>query len=374
MPLRGELLSDLAALERLHARWDALAVSGSRPYCAPAWMLAWWRHAAPPGALLRAAAAFDGDDLVGIAPFWAAPRRRGARYRILAAGTAARLEPVAEAGREKEAAVAFAEALAGAQPRPALFRFEQVPADSPWPGLLAAAWPGGAARVARDEPVPAPTAQLGQGSFEAWLGSKSSNFRQQVRRTRRKLDAAGARFRLTKDVQELATDLRAFSALHHARWRERGGSAALSPELERMLEDAGAELLTAGRFRLWSLDAEGETISSQLFVAAGGEVAYWLGGFDERWAGQRPALQTLVAAIEDAFARGDARADLGPGGQDYKYRLADGEDTLVTVDIVPRGRAYALTRLELRARRGARVAARRVPPGARARLRALVRR
>ena len=318
-------------------------------------MLAWLRHAAPAGALLRTVAVYDGDALVGIAPLWAEARRRGARYRLLAAGTAARLEPLARPGLEREVGAACAEVLARTSPRPATLSFEQVPPGSPWPQLLAAAWPGGpAALVSRAAAVPAPAARLDRESFEGWLGSKSSNFRQQVRRTRRKLDAAGARFRLSGSGEELARDLESFAALHHARWRGRGGSAALTPAVERMLSDAGRELLPLGRFCLWSLEVDGTTISSQLFVAAGGELAYWLGGFDESWASHRPALQTLVVAIEDALGRGYERADLGPGGQDYKYRLADEEESLEFLDVVPPGPAYPLVRLELAGRRAAR--------------------
>jgi CelD/BcsL family acetyltransferase involved in cellulose biosynthesis len=351
MALRAELVVDAARLDSLRPEWDALAVGCRRPYCAPAWMLAWWRHAAPAGALLRVVAAFEGERLVGIAPFWAQPGRLGARYRILAAGTASRVEPLAEPGRVEEAAAAFAELLAGARPRPALLVFERVPADSPWPRSLHGAWPGRRRpAVQRSHRAPAPALSLEHDDLESWLASKSNNFRHQIRRSRRTLETGGGRFRLSS-TEELGRDLEAFARLHHGRWESRGGSEALRAGVEPMLAQAGPELLALDRLRLWCLDVEGEVVSAQLFLAAGGQLAYWLGGFDERMARERPGLVTLVVAIGDALARGDERLDLGPGGQDYKYRLADSQELLEFVSLVPPGPLEPLVRSRLAVRR-----------------------
>ena len=352
MTLVGQLVADEAALDALRPEWDSLAVACSRPYCSPAWMLAWWKHAAPPGALLRVVAAFDGPRLAAIAPCWARRGRLGvSEYRMLGAGTAARLEPLARPGLEAEAATVFAAELAKATPRPRLVTFEEMAVGSPWPELLARAWAGRPrAAISRGYPISAPAVTLDHDSAGDWLGTKSSNFRQQVRRARKQLEAAGARFRLSTEG-ELGRDLEAFARLHHARWEQRGGSAALRPGVERMLEQAGGELLPAGRFRLWCLDADGETVGAHAFVAAGEEVSYWLGGFDERWAAQRPGLTTLVVAVEDALGRGAARLDLGPGEGDYKSRLADRDETLEHIQVVSPGPLAPLLAGLLTARR-----------------------
>lgn len=323
-------MREASALERLYEEWDALAVAAGRPFCSPAWMLAWWRHAAPPGAELRAVVVRDGGDVAAIAPFFADRRRGVVRLRLLGSGTSPRREPLVRAGREEEAATAFARGLTGAD----IVVLEGVPAGSPWPELLTSALN---AWSHLDWTVPAPTLDLRGKAYEAWLASKSSSFRKQMRRMRRRLDELGATSSLGADR------LDEFAALHHARWAARGGSLALDSRIESMLADV-ARRLPPDRFRLWSTEVEDRTISSHLFLAAGGEVAYWLGGFDDAWAAYQPALQTVLAAIEDALERGDDRLDLGPGGQDYKYRLADGEDVLQTVTIVPRGRRYARAR------------------------------
>jgi CelD/BcsL family acetyltransferase involved in cellulose biosynthesis len=111
-----------------------------------------------------------------------------------------------------------------------------------------------------------------------------------------------------------------------------------------MLLDAGRTLLPAGRFRLWSLDLGGEIISSHLALVAGQEYAYWLSGFDERHARVSPSLLGALAVVEDAFASGADRLDLGLGDYGYKARFADGADTQEYLRIVPRGRRYPLAR------------------------------
>ena len=129
-----------------------------------------------------------------------------------------------------------------------------------------------------------------------------------------------------------------------------------------MLADV-ARTLPPSRFRLWSTEVAGRTISSHLFLAAGGEVSYWLGGFDDSWTAQQPALQTILTAIEHALEQGDDRLDLGPGGQEYKYRFSDGEDVLRTVTVVPRGARYRHVRALLVPDHARRAVTARVPEG-----------
>src|SRR5207237_381865 len=92
-----------------------------RPYCAPAWMLAWWRHAAPRRAALRVILVRRGDELLGVAPFFVDRGYGGlARYRFLAAGTSMRVEPLACPGAEGAVAGAWAVGGGGARRRGAV--------------------------------------------------------------------------------------------------------------------------------------------------------------------------------------------------------------------------------------------------------------
>jgi len=368
--VRSVLVEDLANLEPYRAPWDALAVELGRPYCAPAWMLAWLQHAEP-NADLRAVVALEEERMVGIAPFYVMRSRLGlARYSLLAAASSSPVEPLAEPGSEREVAAAIASCLAGARPRVDVLAFEGIYASSRWPSLIAALWPGRRPRVYREVTHPAPELSLRGLTEEEWLASKSSNFRSQIRRARRQLEAQGARFRMSGSGDELGRDLESFARLHHARWAHHGGSGVLTPGVERMLRDAGRQLIGEERFRLFCIDVDGRTIAAEVFLAAGGELSYWLGGFDEQWAAQRPSLLGIVEAIEDGLRRGEARCDLGAGGQEYKYRLADGEQRAEWLTMVPPGRRAALAHLALAPRRAWRAA----PEGLRSGIREVRRR
>lgn len=130
-----------------------------------------------------------------------------------------------------------------------------------------------------------------------------------------------------------------FARLHRGRWVDRGGTAALTPRVERMLAEAGKRMLKGHRMRVWCLDIEGgRTISVEIYLTAGGEMANWLGGFDGEFGAIQPAIQNVLNALECSVGEGVQRFNYGPGGQEFKYRIAKAEETLETALIVPRGR------------------------------------
>jgi len=362
----GKIVHDPHQLGPWLSRWDALAVTSRLPYCAPAWMLAWWRHAAPPYSQLRVVTVTNEGELLGVAPFFLEQGLgRLNRYRLLGPRNSTPRDLLARPGAEKQVAAAIATTIATAEQRPHLVLLDGIRSDSRWPEWLAQAWP---CRVAPAQHTAgsdtAPTLEV-RGTFEQWLASKSSNFRQQMRRHRRQLERRGAVFRLATSAEDIERGLRAFSLLHHSRWSGRGGSARLNQGIELMLREAAKALLGHVRFRLWSIEVDGKVISSQIFVAAGGELAYWLGGFDDAWAAQQPALQTILAAIQHAWEVGDTRISLGGGGQEYKYRFADGHDVVEAISLVPFGLRYPITQAQL-------VAVARISPRARERLKGVL--
>jgi CelD/BcsL family acetyltransferase involved in cellulose biosynthesis len=332
-----------AALAPHLSAWDALAVAAGRPYCAPAWMLSWWRHAAPAGALLRTLVLVEGDELVAIGPFYARRTMIGPLYELLGSSVAGRIEPLALPGREEEAARAFTHALSKEEPLPAAVHFHLAVRGSPWPELFRRSWPG-KVRVIGGEAKRAPTVSLAGRDFDAYIAAREAKLRGKLRRHRRRLEEHGARYRLLDTHEEVRRGLADFARLHYGRWEDRGGSGALNPRIERMLEDVEQELLDDGRFRLFAIEIDGRTISAQLFIAAGGEVGYWLGGFDPEWARYGPGNQGVLAAVKDGLERGERRVDLGPGAQEYKLRLADGEDALESLTLVTRPGRYPLAR------------------------------
>jgi CelD/BcsL family acetyltransferase involved in cellulose biosynthesis len=334
----ARLVDDLDELRSAAAAWDGLAVAARRPYAAPAWALAWWEHMRPASARLSAVLVEDGGELIGIAPFYA----DGRDLRLLAGDFAGNVEPLAARGRETEVARAVAAVIGAGDPR--MVVLSQQGADPDWPELLIGVWPGGRGpqrQPGRGDPCPYVT--LDGPDLDGWMASKSGSFRRDIRRHRKRLDEAGGSIRAAT-AETLERDVSELLRLHRERLADRG--TLLSEDGNQpALVAAGRELLAAGRFRLLSMEIDGVTVGSQLLVAAGGEVCAWNSGFDEAYAKQSPIMQLLIHALEDAIERGERRLSLGPGGQEYKSRLADGDDELVSCTLIPHGRGYLRGRL-----------------------------
>jgi CelD/BcsL family acetyltransferase involved in cellulose biosynthesis len=346
--LVAQIVTTRDALEPLSAEWDVLAVACDRPQMAPGVVLPWWRHVAPDDAQPRLVTVREGDRLVGLAPFYVEPSARRARvdYRLPGIELFAGLAPLALPGRESEVAQEISATLARATPRPDVIALEGVPTATAWGDALRSRWPGRRRPALRRYQLHcSPIITLDEPSFDAWFGAKSTNFRGQMRRLRRKFAAAGGTSRVATEAT-LDDDVAAFARLHAERWEGRAKSSLveLGDRLPAMLSDVGRTLLPSGRFRLRMLELDGEAISAQLFLAAGGTVLYVNGGWDVRHAGLKPSMLGLLDTVEEAFAMGEQRLDLGVGDQDYKQRFADDDAPIGWCILMPPGRRRLLTR------------------------------
>lgn len=351
--------------------WDHLAVLRRQPYSAPAWMLAWWRQAAPRDSRLRVVVVRDDGEVVGIAAWHQDRLATGLRLARLL-GTGHRVEPLALPGREATVARALTEALRRLPDGPGALLLDRADAGSAWPGLLAAE--RGSAVVER-QTTGAPVVRLDGRTGTEWLATRSRNFRGQRAQARRRLAEHGAVARLAEEPDAVEAALEAFLRLTAARWntppwnRPRGGG------IGEMLREAAADLVPRGRMRIWVLQADATPLSVQIFLGAGDEWSYWNGGFDRRWARLRPGFETLVHAIEHAGAVGDRRVNLGGGAIPYKHRLADADEPIVSALVLPGGGGGRPLReaqlVPRRLNRLARRTARRAPPGVQRRLRGL---
>jgi CelD/BcsL family acetyltransferase involved in cellulose biosynthesis len=356
------------------AAWDALAVAAGRPFCAPAWMLAWWHGEEHRGdARLRVVLVLDErDELVGVGPFFAQTGSLGlAEYRLLGAGFSHRIGPLARADRKREVAAAIAQALTAARPRPASVVFEGVDAADRWPDLVAVTWPGRRRpRLRTDVAMDAPTIAL-DADYAAWIGRRGRKFRKEARRTARRLGEEGIRGRIATGGEAIEALLR----LHYARWDGRGGSN-VGLEAQRVIDEA-ARSLDGDRLCVALLEGPDGPVAAELVLRAGDGAAFWGGGFDPAWARHAPGTQAMLLALEGAAENGVRTADLGGGAHEYKWRLGDENRPLAWRTLFPPGPRYPLIRLRLapkHLRLTARRLVRRLPAERQAQLRRLLRR
>jgi CelD/BcsL family acetyltransferase involved in cellulose biosynthesis len=198
----------------------------------------------------------------------------------------------------------------------------------------------------RNSAYPAPAVTLPAGAPGEWLAGRSSNFRSQMGRMRRRLEQRGGAVRQIVEPAEVEGAVGALLELNAGRWEGRGVSNLAREGVAEMLREA-ARRLGPDRLRLWAVELDGELISVQLFLAAGAEIKYWNGGWSEAHADLKPSMLTILAALEDAIARGQSRLDLGVGEHPYKLRFADTEDTLTWGGLIVRNRRWPRTTAEL---------------------------
>lgn len=347
--------------------WEDLAARSGRPYCAPSWMLTWWRIEAPTRSVLRVVLVLDGDELVGIAPLFAQRAFGGiTRYRFLASARGTPIEPLAAAGREADAADAIVAELGRQTPRADVLTIEGATAE--WADRLRRASAGSwSARL--DRTAEEPYLDLGGRSFDEWFGSRSRNFQQQMRRGERRLADDGFVAHVATDLDGVDRGIAALRDLHGERWSRRGGSRVWRPRTSELLRATAERLVPAGRYRLVTIDDGTTVIGVGLFVGAGTHLSYWLGGFDGGWAANRPGMITAIAGLRDASERGYERVDFGQGLHPYKLRLTDERVPLVWATFVRSGLRGVLPRMVLAPRRGAKALVARVPAGVRDRAR-----
>ncbi|MCW3063426.1 MAG: cellulose biosynthesis (CelD)-like protein [Solirubrobacterales bacterium] len=340
------VVSELADARALASPWDDLACALGRPMCAPGWLLLWWEDSAPSHGELAVAAVHDGPVLVGLAPWFLDRGHRGRKdLRLLGAARSDRLDVLAAPGYEDAVARALA-AVVRDRLRPDVLAFEGIPAGSDSPRRLLEALGGRRAGRAFVTAVHgAPTVTLPAGEPGEWFAGRSKNFRSEMGRMRRRLAKRSGEVRLVREPEETRRALAALEVLHRGRWDWRGGTGFLTGAMSTMLPKL-ATALGPDRFRLWTIDVEGEIVSVQVFMAAGSEVKYWNGGWDEAHADVKPTMLTILAALEDAIARGQRRLDLGVGVYPYKLRFADGDDPATWRGVILRNRRYLRSSLE----------------------------
>jgi CelD/BcsL family acetyltransferase involved in cellulose biosynthesis len=360
-------VADLGRLEELGSEWRALAIGRGNAFLTPEWFAAWNAHYGgehtPFVPVLR-----DRDGgLRGLLPL-ALPNAGHPRVcRLAGANLGDRFQPVCSPGDEVAVATAAGEALADAPRLWTVVSLDHVQLDEPWVQALGAAT---GRRLSTRSRVAAPLPLIELASHESWdayLGTRSSNFRQQVRRFgRRAARDAEVRVRRTESADQLEADMATFFALHDQRFTGRGGSSLSAERARRFHLDFARAALEQGWLRLWLLELDGRPAAAWYGWRLGERYSYYNSGFDSAFAALSPGLVLISAVIESAFEEGASVFDFLLGEESYKYRFADSEQTVSDVTLaraLPHP-ASVVTAAEYGARRAGRL----IPASARRKL------
>jgi CelD/BcsL family acetyltransferase involved in cellulose biosynthesis len=326
-----EVLTSRDQLTALEPQWNAL-VAGSRApniFMTWEWVTTWLALVAETDEL-RVALARDAKsgDLVGFVPFVlrARPASGPACWReLVLAGTTVtapdHLDCVAKPGWETLVADAVREWLTS--PRPArswdIVRLDGITPDSALArGVLEASprWATAAWHIVCPY-VPLPR------TWEIFENGLATNFRRNLRRRLRKLEAEGGApvsFETADDPEAARHGLRQLFRLHQeVRERTGGGGAFDTDDKRRFYEEVATRFVERGWLRLHSLRVGDRALAVALCFHFGGKSWYYQTGYDAAWHAYGPGYLITRHAIQCAIKDQAHELDLLRGEHSYKY-------------------------------------------------------
>ena len=344
-------LEPIADLDATLADWSRLADASGNLFSTWEWADAWWRHLGGGRPLHLVACRDASGATAAILPLYLARARPARILRFVGHGPADRLAPPCAPDDRPRAADALQRALADGIGDWHVAVADRLPGEEGWAAALGRT-------PLRTEPSPVLAA--GGMDWEAFLASRSRNFRDQVRRRERKLGRAHElSYRLTRDGAELERDFDTLVRLHHARWGE--GSSSFAGPRKQLHRDFAAAALARGWLRLWTLELDGRPAAAWLGYRFGGAEWYYQAGRDPSLEREAVGFVLMAHTVRAALDDGVSEYRLLLGGEAYKDRFANADPGLETVVFARGARGRAV--------RAAARAALRLPPEVRRRLR-----
>jgi CelD/BcsL family acetyltransferase involved in cellulose biosynthesis len=298
---------------------EPLAARTRNVFATPDFLSTWWDMLGAGRRLVVAASRDEEARLVAVAPLYVWRERPVRILRFVGHGVGDELGPIAEDPQAGVDAVGAALAATRAQ----VLLGEQLPTG--WSGRLRA-------RVLAREgnPVLRLADREWGRDWDAYLRTRSSNFRQRIRRMERRLTGdRGASFRLADDPARLPADLDTLFSLHSARWGT-GTAFYRNRDLHR---DLAPLLLEHGRLRLWLLETEDEPVAACYCFRYAGVDSFYNGGRSPAWDKDSVGLVILAHAARDALAAGQEEFRFLRGDEPYKYQFTDDDPGLETVGV-----------------------------------------
>ncbi len=307
------------------------------------WQWRWWNHHSQVlGAALRLAAVYEGDRLVGLAPFYS----RVARVRGVLRSR--RLELMGIAWRDPRAMFSdYPDIIAASGERTSVLREVEgwLAAEPFWDeiALCCTKRSGVAAQLAVEKlsrwtlvrDVDGMTGWRARlpSSFESYVGALTPTVRRKLFNQRRKLAEPRMDYVSGPELSQALEQLWRFSA---ARWH-RGPPGA---EVRAFQEDIARFLASTGELRFSRLCTADGLLSTLYCIQRAGTVYYLQSGFDAgRGRGLSPGLLHFGYAIEAACKEGGNWFDFLAGtgrNRDYKRDLLTESVPVVSYHIVRR--------------------------------------
>lgn len=315
-PLPRVAFEEVRDLTPWRDEWSELALATRNIFSTYEWAEVWRRH------FLKDREVVLGRMVPGTGPGALIPLYRwGERplrvLRLVGHGPADQLGPVCRPEEIRTVARSLRRSLDARPDLCDVLLADYLPADEPWRQLL------DASALRRFQ---SPVLRFA-GDWNAYLASKSANFREQIRRReralRRKHDVA---LRLS-GLSELEADIDLLFDLYRARWPgpERPFSTA-----KAFHQDFARVAAEKGWLRLWFLELDGRAVAAWYGFRFAGVESFYQAGRDPSLGDASVGLVLLSHTIREALDDGIREYRFLRGGEDYKYRFTDHDPGLVT--------------------------------------------
>ncbi len=317
--LRIEPVGELTEIE--DAEWDRLAQRCGNLFATREWISTWWAVFGFRGSLMSFICRRPDGSLVALLPMYVSSGGPNRELRFLGHREADLLGPVCAPRDRLAVGEAMRRVLHESRARFDVFVGDDLPEQGGWGSML------GAHRIRR---TCSPVLRAGGSNWEAFLATRSANFRQQVRRRERRLAREHAlRYRLTKDRSRLDADLDALLSLHEARWD--GASRSFAGDRATLHRAFAAKALERGWLRLWIAELDGCPVAAWYGFRYANAEWYYQAGRDRRYDKLSIGFALLAHTVRAALDDGVDEYRLLRGGEPYKLRFANDGAQLETV-------------------------------------------
>ncbi len=328
--MRVTLIDDLAALRN---EWPVLFDSdpAATPFTSFEWLSVWCDHWAAEGSPWILAV-YDGEQLVGLAPFLRR-NRGGLRFLSgLGVGVGNYWDVLAAPADRARVLAAVAEDLRRRAREWDAFFMDKLPEES----STVAALQGAGLRLERVTRSSSPRIEL-PATFEDYLAGVSSRRRRDIRRSLRKLDDDDdLTIRVVSDSDELRAAIERWQALKVEWWAKRG--QALDPEhaSARFLDftvEAVTAMVPQGLAEVWELRHREEIVAIHIGLLDETALYGWLFGFDSRFEELQPGHMLIAHGIRLCIQRRLPYYDFMLGAESYKYHYAPRDRGVLTATV-----------------------------------------
>ena len=337
--MRIQLVDRFSDLEPFARDWNRFlqASSADCVFLTWEWISRWWDVYGGQFSL-NVLLAWRAEQLVGIAPLMIGRHARfgsaGPRVLMMIGQggdtLAERFAFISEPNDEGEIAKCFVQHLLGPAARSwDMMLFERM-LDSPGKDRLVEALEESRLEVELPAEHLAPYADL-PGDMEAFLASRSSNFRSQYRSSCRKLEQLGeVRLRYAGTDIPIPKAIEVLARLHRERFEKQSASFR-SEAYIRFHTRLAESFFERGWLWLVVLELAGEPIAARYDYVYSNKVWCMQGGWDPRYGAIRPGMILTGGVIQWAIGRGLTEYDFLCGEEKYKDRWSNAQRRMTSV-------------------------------------------